>query len=258
MRNTVLDSRIVAGGDLSIQARNGASIEAENAATAAAAGTAVGATLAFNTIGWASQNVLFNALDALLGTSIGDEDPALVVASVLSSALQAGGALAVDARTRERVSAKILNEATSSDAGTGVGLVLASNMISARALAEIDAGDEGDAQVSISAGRTLSVTAEDEAQIEAEAEMVAGSGGGVAVGGLIVRNDVRSQVDARVERVQGSVVEDMLVLALESAGISARRPEISRSASAQREVESAIMDASMPMSRMYSAIVIPV
>ncbi|NBP52013.1 MAG: hypothetical protein EBU70_12720, partial [Actinobacteria bacterium] len=75
VRNTVLDSRITAGGDLSVEARNGSLIEADNAATAAASGAAVAATLAFNTIGWESQNVLFNALDALLGTSIGDEDP---------------------------------------------------------------------------------------------------------------------------------------------------------------------------------------
>ena len=41
------------------------------------------------------------------------------------------------------------------------------------------------------------------------------------------------------------------------AGISARRPEISRRASAQREVESAIMLTLYPMSRKYSERVIP-
>lgn len=41
------------------------------------------------------------------------------------------------------------------------------------------------------------------------------------------------------------------------AGISARRPEISRSASAQREVESAIMLTWRPMSRKYSDSVMP-
>lgn len=41
------------------------------------------------------------------------------------------------------------------------------------------------------------------------------------------------------------------------AGISAKRPEISRSASAQREVESAIMLTWSPMSRKYSDSVMP-
>ena len=42
------------------------------------------------------------------------------------------------------------------------------------------------------------------------------------------------------------------------AGISAKRPEISRSASAQREVESAIMLTLKPISRKYSDNVIPI
>ena len=41
------------------------------------------------------------------------------------------------------------------------------------------------------------------------------------------------------------------------AGISARRPEISRRASAQREVESAIILTLKPISRKYSDNVIP-
>lgn len=44
----------------------------------------------------------------------------------------------------------------------------------------------------------------------------------------------------------------------ESAGISASLPEISRSASAQREVESAIIEKLYPWSLQYSASVIPV
>ena len=44
----------------------------------------------------------------------------------------------------------------------------------------------------------------------------------------------------------------------ECPGISSRRPDISRSASAQREVESAITATEYPISRKYSAMVIPV
>ena len=43
----------------------------ENTATMSSGGSAVGATLAFNTMGWASQNVLFKAVDALVQSSYG-------------------------------------------------------------------------------------------------------------------------------------------------------------------------------------------
>ena len=61
---------------------------------AGADGPAIGVTLAFNTIGWESQNILFNAIDALLGTSIGDEQPAEVQAGVFASSLSRSQAVA--------------------------------------------------------------------------------------------------------------------------------------------------------------------
>ena len=50
--------------------RNSSAIDATVLAATASGDTAIGIALAFNTIGWASQNVLFNTIDAILGDSL--------------------------------------------------------------------------------------------------------------------------------------------------------------------------------------------
>ena len=59
-------------------------------------------TLAFNTIGWQSQNVLFNAIDALLGSptlasAFGGENPSDATATMLDTVVNASGQLTVSA-----------------------------------------------------------------------------------------------------------------------------------------------------------------
>ena len=56
----------------------------------------MGATLAFNTLGWIPQNVLFSTLDALLGDSLlagafGGENPSDATASIVDSVIDASG-----------------------------------------------------------------------------------------------------------------------------------------------------------------------
>ncbi|MCY2987231.1 MAG: hypothetical protein NTY19_05100, partial [Planctomycetota bacterium] len=218
---SVLNSNLTAGGDLTIDAHDSAIITAENSAVAQAAGAAVGMALAFNTIGWESQNVLFNAVDALLGTSIGDEQPVIVQATVVGSHLIAGGDLTINAQTEEKAEATLDNEATSTGASAGASLVLASNLVSARARAYVAAAVGQASLAPLDAGGQISVTAQDAAGIEATVTMVAGSGGGVAVGGLAVRNDVRSDVAAEADRVDLHAGGNFVVQALESASISA-------------------------------------
>ncbi|MFZ9813582.1 MAG: Ig-like domain-containing protein, partial [Burkholderiaceae bacterium] len=201
VKTSVLNSSLTAGGDLDVTAENAATIEAENSSTAEGEGAAIGVTLAFNTIGWQAQNVLFGAVDALIGTSIGREQPALVQALVEGTDLSADGAITIDASAEESVTASIHSEASSSGASTGAGFVLASNMISAGAKALLRPSASQTERVEVTAGEGLSVTAADTAAIEAHACMAASSSGGVAVGGLVVRNDVRSAVDALVNRI---------------------------------------------------------
>src|SRR5262249_18877716 len=65
----------------------------------------VGVTLAFNSIGWQPQNVLFNGLDALLGdTTLGDAFGADVgsgaTASLTNTVVDASGKVTVEAQTQ--------------------------------------------------------------------------------------------------------------------------------------------------------------
>ena len=55
---------------LSVDAENDANISAINNAQTSGGGKAAGIVLAFNTIGLASSNFLFNTIDTLLGTDL--------------------------------------------------------------------------------------------------------------------------------------------------------------------------------------------
>jgi len=67
----------VNAGNVILEAANSGRIEAEILQATTTGDTGVGVILAFNSVGWEARNILFNALDALLGTPIGSENPAL-------------------------------------------------------------------------------------------------------------------------------------------------------------------------------------
>ena len=81
---------LTAVGDLgSAIASDAAGIESAVESEATSGGDAIGATLAFNSVGYNAQNILFNLADAIAGTSIGTanpgrEHPARVSGSTLS------------------------------------------------------------------------------------------------------------------------------------------------------------------------------
>lgn len=221
VRLRVLSSDLEAGGNLTAQAVNAANIEAENSMEADAEGLAIGVTLAFNTIGWQSQNVLFNALDALLGSQIGNEQPAQVVLDVVGSSLVAGGDLTLSATAEEDIQSTITNSAASDGTGVAAGMVLASNLLSARVKTSVRPAANALGNVTLSAGGNLEISAEDAAGIRADVSVSNSSGGSAAVGGLAVRNDVRTEVLADLDRVTSTVDGDLLVLALSSGTIEA-------------------------------------
>ena len=72
-----------------------------------------GCALAFNTIGWRSQNLLFNTIDALVGTGIGTEQPAPVKATS-STARSTRAARCARSRSDAQLKAGVANQA---DAG---------------------------------------------------------------------------------------------------------------------------------------------
>ena len=126
-------------GNVRLDAQNTSHIEAVVQNTTKSGDTAVGLTLAFNTLGWASQNLLFNTVDALLGTDIGTEQPAEVRAYLRDTTVAADGEVSLSAVSEASITARVGNEATSAAAalygatGMATSGVLASNKVSSLA-----------------------------------------------------------------------------------------------------------------------------
>jgi len=75
---------VYAEGDLSVTADNLASIIARNSAIMLANGLSAGVLLAFNSVGWTAQNLLMNALDALIGRPVDNADATASQVGVLA------------------------------------------------------------------------------------------------------------------------------------------------------------------------------
>ena len=243
VRTSIIDSDIVAGGNLDVIAQNNSLIEAENSATMSSGGTAVGVMLAFNTIGWESQNVLFNAIDTLLGTSIGDEQPAQVQLSVTGSLLEAGEDMSLDAANEAQINAVISNEVSADSDSTAASMILASNLVSSRARAWVRPGSGEGNDPSLIAGGDLTLSASDAAGIEAEVSSVAASGGGMAIGGMVVRNDVRSDVEVEAREVDIESGGNLSISALEAASIIGIASGETSTIAAPEEEDTAAADA---------------
>ncbi|MCA9056880.1 MAG: hypothetical protein KDA85_00215, partial [Planctomycetaceae bacterium] len=143
----VTDSQITTPGggsapadaDVSVYAENRSGINAKVRSATRSAGpdsSSVGVTLAFNTLGYESQNILFSTIDALLGTDIGDAQPARVLAKIQDTTVDVTGDVAVNAVNDAVISAAYSNlsaldvnygDAAGSDAAATV--LLTSNML---------------------------------------------------------------------------------------------------------------------------------
>jgi translation initiation factor 6 (eIF-6) len=179
-------------GDLTVEGLNSAHIVARTTSAMTSDGKSIGATLAFNTVGWEAQNVLFSAIDALVGSQIGDEQPAQMRAYIKNSDINAAGNVTVDAQSEAYINAFLSNETrsematalgvpdstdTSSAAasassaassaaspqakGLALGFVLTSNMVSSRAESFII----GEGREVNTEDGSLTVTASDDARV---------------------------------------------------------------------------------------------
>jgi len=175
-------SNLVLTGDLSVIAENSAEILARNASSISSDGTGVNFTLAFNTDGYESQNVLFALIDALVGTDIGTESPATARAEIRNSFVSAAGTVEVRAESVARILAEVTNatssvlsdEAKDDASATAVGFVLASNMVSSAANAGV-INTEDLVKNSLFAG-AVRIDARDESSILSRANLSAESG----------------------------------------------------------------------------------
>ncbi|MDA8435110.1 MAG: hypothetical protein M0Z98_03915, partial [Actinomycetales bacterium] len=237
---SIEDSAIATtAGNVIVDAQNTSTITAEITSETEAHQVAIGFTVAFNTVGWDSQNILFNLADAILGLDIGNENPVSTSASVGGSTISAGGGVAVTATTDAFIDAHIGTSANtfstslsdSSSYAVSVAPVVAMNKVSTETQAVIKDAPAITGKPSIEAKNgNLEVVATDGASIlsfvEAPVTAVAASAGnatGVSVAISISRNDVRTATDAKVASVPLATATggEIVVSASETASIDA-------------------------------------
>lgn len=162
------------GGDITVDAVNTSTLKAATVNSATSEGISVSATLAFNTIGWESQNILFNAVDAILGDPLiseafGGETGAGAKAYLLDTTVDATGLLRVNATSSAGLTADIRNQAVSDaealtgTSGMSFGAVIALNKTSSKAEATIDWSDSYSGAKTIIADGGVTVNATDSA-----------------------------------------------------------------------------------------------
>ncbi|MEA2197211.1 MAG: mucin9, partial [Solirubrobacteraceae bacterium] len=167
------------GAAVDLEATNSATIDA-TAESKAEAHKSIGAIIAFNTVGWQADNVLFQAIDALLGSSyLTHENPAAARAYLLDTPVTATGDLTLNAENEAKVTAEAANEQASNAIntfaigakfgveGSAAGGILAANKASATAQAYIENASLSD----VTAGGALSVTAKNSAEVESSTKL---------------------------------------------------------------------------------------
>ena len=119
-RASITDSDVTTttGGDVTVSASNTATIDATAVNASTSGGTAVGVTLAFNSIGWEAQNILFNAIDTIIGDpaiadAFGADTGAGATAYLLDTEVDAAGAVNVLATAGASLTASIDNRSDS-------------------------------------------------------------------------------------------------------------------------------------------------
>ncbi len=216
-------------GDVLVDAQNTATLSAEVKSETDSNGFSVGVTLAFNSIGWESQNILFNVSDALLGTSIGNQQPAFTRAAITDSSVESAGKISVTALSDASIDAEVLGSAKSVKAAVdgattvAIGAVVALNRVSTLTEATIESSSSIEAQ----AGE-LKVASENTAEIFSNVSSLSTSltgtgatGFALSVGASASRNDINSDTTARIDTVANATATgDITVSALDTSVIN--------------------------------------
>jgi hypothetical protein len=179
----ILDSSVTTdSGDVALNAVNVSQIDAITKAVTTSGDQGLAITLAFNSIGWAPTNILFNTVDALLGDSIiadaldQAKSAARTEAFIVDSAIRSAGAVLLDAVNEAQLNAEISTESTSLavalvDANSKAGgVMLATNKVNSGARAYIDQGSDRAASP-VLAGGEVRVFAADNAGIDAHTKI---------------------------------------------------------------------------------------
>ncbi|MCR9199662.1 MAG: hypothetical protein NXI04_13535, partial [Planctomycetaceae bacterium] len=199
---TITNSTIDADGNVNVYAENRSGIDATTNTSVSSGDTAVGATLAINTLGYQSQNILFGAIDTLLQTNIGTAQPAKVEAYIRDSTVTADGSVSVTADNKAALNATISNVADSAASalfnasGAAASLLLTSNMVATDADASIDFTEPGTPTVgtegTLTIGGTLLIKAVDDTEILANTKLVASSTTSNNGGASVLKNSLQA------------------------------------------------------------------
>ncbi|MBD3646328.1 MAG: hypothetical protein HUJ31_02490, partial [Pseudomonadales bacterium] len=252
----LLDSDVIDATDVDVTADNEATVNAQtvnvSTATASKAKTkkgsggngssadAIGITLAFNSVGWNSQNILFNTVDTLIGDpaiadAFGANLGAGATATIKNTTIDAPGEVRAEADASGRIEALVTNKSTSEtkDKGLALGIVLSMNKVSSAANSSISY-DVADGDIEITADNGVAVISKDVAEIksdieiESEVEIVSPSGSSSseksasAVAGLVSLNAVEGGAASTVTNADVIAdAGDIVVSAEESASILA-------------------------------------
>ena len=109
-------------GSALVSGKNASGVDATIDSSSVAGGSSLDVTIAFNSIGWKAQNILFNAIDALLGdpaisSAFGGSQPADVQAYITDSTVSAGTDVKVTALDNTQVNATVSNAADTTASG---------------------------------------------------------------------------------------------------------------------------------------------
>ena len=240
--NSTIGTNGPIGGDVRVYALNDMALSAETNNRTTSAGLSVSVTLAFNTLGYEPQNILFNLVDALLGDPLvadafGNDTGAGAKAYLLDSTVDATGSLSVEAEASAALNSLVSNVADSvsiaytNATSAGYGFVVSLNKVSSAAEASIGwSSSTGDHSISADGGITVSAsdTAAIDASISLPVTSVAGNNqnafsnsASTGIGGGVALNDVRGGASATIDDAELSSAGDVLVSALADATLNA-------------------------------------
>ena len=242
--NSTIGTNGPIGGDVNIYALNDIDLTAETNNRTTSAGLSVSVTLAFNTLGWEPQNILFNLVDALIGSSeIADafdgDTGAGAKAYLFDSTVDATGSLSVTADASATLDSLVTNVADSvsiaytNATSAGYGVVVSLNKVSSEAEATIGWSDTYVGAQDISANGGIAVEASDNAVIDATIDLPVTSVAGnhknafsasdsSGFGGAIALNDVRGGANAFIDDAElSSSTGGVTVTALANAQLDA-------------------------------------
>jgi hypothetical protein len=267
----ITGSRLYVEGSLDVAADNLVRISAINRAVMQGSGVSAGVSMAFNAVGWDAREVLSGSLEAMLlgqsqGTEVGDQTIARVVNSDVTvlGRMSVLSGLAGDPRqslSTGLIEARVQRTNTSALPSASASFIVASNQISSRSLAWVGTEATPEAAAALvqepaklarlQVGAQLEVLAIDAPTIASDITLKISGGGGASAGGIAARNEVRSEVDAGLDRLRMDLGAQLSVQAVELAVIRANLSGLTQSlsqadASVAEKAVSVIADALYP------------